>query len=160
MVEATGTERIVTVDLPVGRRGLVSAEQPVEVALPDGTVATAKVRSVGTVVRQPPQGQPDQPRGEATVDVVVALDDPAASGSLDEAPVDARFSREAATDVFAVPVGALLALAEGGYAVERVDPAGGTEMVGVDLGAFADGFVEVVLTTGDLAEGQEVVVPA
>ena len=33
----------------------------------------------------------------------------------------------------------------------------GTELVAVEVGAFADGWVEV---TGDLAEGDDVVVPA
>jgi hypothetical protein len=56
----------------------------------------------------------------------------------------------------AVPVEALLALAEGGYAVERVKADGTTELVAVKLGAFADDKVEV---SGDLAEGDQVVVP-
>ena len=34
---------------------------------------------------------------------------------------------------------------------------GGTELVAVELGAFADGWVQV---TGDVAEGDDVVVPA
>jgi hypothetical protein len=33
---------------------------------------------------------------------------------------------------------------------------GGTELVPVEIGAFADGWVQV---TGDLAEGDDVVVP-
>ena len=63
----------------------------------------------------------------------------------------------AAPGVTAVPVDALLALAEGGYAVERPVAGGGTELVAVEVGAFADGWVQV---TGDLAEGDDVVVPA
>jgi len=34
--------------------------------------------------------------------------------------------------------------------------AGGTELVAVELGAFADGWAQV---TGDVAEGDQVVVP-
>ena len=56
--------------------------------------------------------------------------------------------------MLAVPVRALLALAEGGYAVERVT-ATGTELVPVELGAFADGYVQV---TGTVAAGDTVVV--
>ena len=63
----------------------------------------------------------------------------------------------AATGVLAVPVDALLALAEGGYAVERGGRRRHRELVAVEIGAFADGWVEV---TGDLAEGDDVVVPA
>jgi hypothetical protein len=62
---------------------------------------------------------------------------------------------EEAAGVLTVPVDALLAVAEGGYAVERVRD-GGTQLVGVETGAFADGHVQV---TGDLADGDEVVVP-
>jgi multidrug efflux pump subunit AcrA (membrane-fusion protein) len=71
--------------------------------------------------------------------------------------VTVRVTTSAATGVVAVPVDALLALAEGGYAVERVAGDGTTTLVGVEVGAFADGWVEV---TGDIAEGDTVEVPA
>jgi hypothetical protein len=53
-------------------------------------------------------------------------------------------------------VTALVALAEGGYAVEVADGAT-THLVGVDTGLFAGGNVEV--TGAALREGQRVVVP-
>ena len=58
----------------------------------------------------------------------------------------------------AVPAEALLALAEGGYAVQVPDTsvAGGLRLVGVDVGAFDDGFVQI---TGDVKVGDKVVVP-
>ena len=52
---------------------------------------------------------------------------------------------------------ALLALAEGGYAVEVVDAQGTTTLVAVDPGLFADGFVEV--TSTGLEPGMVVLVP-
>jgi hypothetical protein len=67
--------------------------------------------------------------------------------------VDVQTSR--ADDVLAVPVEALLALAEGGYGVEVVDAPGRTHLVGVDTGTFADGWVEVSGT--DVSVGLEVV---
>ena len=57
--------------------------------------------------------------------------------------------------MLAVPVSALVALLEGGYAVQ-VDDAGQLRYVGVQLGLFANGLVEVSGT--GLAEGQKVVV--
>ena len=80
-------------------------------------------------------------------------------GTLDQAPVTVQVVTSAAQDVLTVPVDALLALAEGGFAVERVGtgPQGANELVTVETGAFADGWVEVI---GDVAEGDEVVVPA
>ena len=58
---------------------------------------------------------------------------------------------------------ALVALAEGGYAVEAVDStqADGTfvsHLVGVTTGLFADGFVAVI--GKQLSEGLKVVVPS
>jgi multidrug efflux pump subunit AcrA (membrane-fusion protein) len=91
-----------------------------------------------------------------TFEVEIALDDPSVAGGLDEAPVDVRVVSDTAEDVLAVPVTALLALAEGGYAVEVVDADGSTRLVGVEPGFFAEGLVEV---TGDVAEGDLVVVP-
>ena len=55
---------------------------------------------------------------DQTVELVVSLDQPKATGSLDQAPVDASITTEVRKGVLAVPVNALLALAEGGYAVE------------------------------------------
>ncbi len=62
---------------------------------------------------------------------------------------------DAVNDVVAVPVEALLALAEGGYAVE-VQDGNGTRLIAVEAGFYADGLIEV---TGDVAPGDMVVVP-
>ena len=149
VLSVTGTQRTVAIDLAADRQGLVAEGDAVQVELPDGTVVDATVTTVGTVVTPG-----DQMTGtSASIEVVVTLDDATAGGELDQAPVDVSVVRSQAEDVLAVPVEALLALAEGGYALERSD---GT-LVGVDTGAFANGLVEV---TGDLAEGDEVVVPA
>lgn len=150
-LSVTGTEQHVTVALAATRQDLLTAGDGVEVVLPDGTTVDATIYSVGTVVTPG-----DEMSGtSATVEVVVALADPAAAGTLDQAPVDVSVVQSQAEGVLAVPVEALLALAEGGYAVERVAGAG-SELVPVETGAFADGRVEVI---GDLAEGDEVVVP-
>lgn len=88
--------------------------------------------------------------------VTVTLDDPGAGGTLDGARVKVRFTRASREGVLAVPVNALLALSEGGYAVE-VYSAGQRRLVRVETGLFSRGYVEVA---GDgLAEGAQVVVP-
>jgi hypothetical protein len=53
-----------------------------------------------------------------------------------------------------VPVTALLALSEGGYAVELEN---GT-LVGVEIGLIQDTRVQILPTTGDLSEGDLVVI--
>jgi peptidoglycan hydrolase-like protein with peptidoglycan-binding domain len=152
VLSVTDTTREITVSLEASRQGLLAAGDAVEVVLPDGSRVDGSVASVGTVVTPG-----DEMMGtSASIEVIVALTDPGAAGALDEAPVEVSIVKSQATDVLAVPVEALLALAEGGYAVERVT-APGSELVAVTTGAFADGLVEV---TGDLAEGDEVVVPA
>lgn len=159
VVAASSSERVVTVDLDARRQGLVAEGDAVEVELPDGTRAPATVASVATVAES---GSTDDESGfggrdeEATVEVVVTLSDPAATGQLDQAPVQVHVERNRAEQVLAVPVNALLALAEGGYAVE-VDEGGARRLVAVELGLFAEGMVEV---RGDgLAEGMAAVVP-
>jgi membrane fusion protein, multidrug efflux system len=65
--------------------------------------------------------------------------------------------KDRAEDALTVPVNALLALAEGGYAVEIVEADGSTHLVAVEPGIYADGTVEI---TGDEIEaGMKVVVP-
>ena len=92
----------------------------------------------------------DQP--VAPLDRVV--DDPAASGSLDQAPVKVGVISESRKGVLTVPINALLGLAEGGYGVRTADG----RIVAVTPGLFSRGVVEV---TGDgIAEGTEVEVPA
>lgn len=158
---ATSSERVVTVDLDARRQGLVAAGDEVQVELPDGTLVPATVRSVGTVAEAGSNGDDSGLGGEgdddATVEVVVALSDPAAPDRLDQAPVDVHVERNRAEEVLVVPVNALLALAEDGYAVE-VDEGGTRHLVAVEVGLFAEGMVEV--TGAQLAEGTAVVVPA
>jgi peptidoglycan hydrolase-like protein with peptidoglycan-binding domain len=139
----TGVTRVVTVDLEVAKQHLVKAGIEATVTLPDGKTVPGTVASVGTVASAPPAnaGQPGADE-QPTVEVVVTVADQAALGTLDEAPVDVTLVSEKRENVVAVPVGALVALAEGGYGVQVV--AGGkTSYVAVETGLFADGQVEV-----------------
>jgi multidrug efflux pump subunit AcrA (membrane-fusion protein) len=64
---------------------------------------------------------------------------------------------ESVENVLAVPVSSLVALSEGGYAVRVDDGSGGSRLVAVDPGFFADGLVEI--TSSQLEAGDRVVVP-
>ena len=85
------------------------------------------------------------------------LDDPSLAGDLDEAPVEVLVVSDSVEGVMAVPVTALLALSEGGYAVEVGLADGSTALVAVEPGFFADGLVEV--TSEQLQVGALVVIP-
>jgi peptidoglycan hydrolase-like protein with peptidoglycan-binding domain len=147
--EATGTTRIASVRLEVSRQGLAKAGDKARVKLPDGTTVDGTIFSVGTVATKDSESSP------AKIDVSVVLDDQSAAGSLTEAPVTVDLTKSTAPGVLAVPVRALLALSEGGYAVETVRN-GKHDLVPVELGAFADGYVEV---KGRVQEGEKVVMP-
>ena len=157
VMTATSTEREVAVELEADRQSIVAIGAAVTVGLPDGTETKGTITDIGTVatVTAGANGAADS---EPTVTVTIHLDDPDASGSLDGAPVTVAVVRERRADVLAVPVSALLALAEGGYAVEVVDAPGRTRLVGVETGLFEDGFVEV--RSADLDETMQVVVPS
>lgn len=150
LAKATRRKQVITVDLDAAHRGSLTEDAPVVVALPDRTRIDATVRSIGRVV-----SAPAEPDDKPTVKVEIALAK-GAVGELDAAPVVVIIERVLAEDVLAVPVGALLAVADRGYVVERVT-ARGIDRVAVKPGQFADGLVEV---TGDVAEGDEVVVPS
>ena len=79
-----------------------------------------------------------------TIEVDVTPTDPAATGHLDQAPVNVSITTESVQDALAVPIDALLALAGGGYALEVVE-GGVHRLEAVSLGLFddADGLVQV-----------------
>ncbi|HEX2089685.1 MAG TPA: peptidoglycan-binding protein [Actinomycetota bacterium] len=148
VLTATSTRRQVTVELDASRQTLVKEGDEVRVELPDGDTVSGRITEVGRVAQTPP----DDEGAEPYVTVTISLRDDKAGAGFDQAPVDVGIAVERAKDVLAVPVTALLALAEGGFAVERED---GT-LVRVKTGLFADGWVEV--QGAGLTEGTKVVV--
>lgn len=149
----SSTVRTVTVDLEAAKQGLVKVGDKVEVKVPGGRTTTGSVASVGTVAQAKGQGE----SAKQVVPVSITLDDPAATGTIDQAPVKVGIVADARKGVLAVPVNALLALREGGYGLRLVE---GTtrRIVPVELGLFARGMVEV--SGSELREGVEVEVPA
>lgn len=149
LANATSTMQLVTVDLDAARQGSLAEGSSVVVVLPDGTSVDATVRSVGRAVSAPQEtaGAPTV-RVEITTTMLIE--------HLDTAPVVVAVERVIAEGVLTVPVAALVARTGGGYAVELVT-ATGTEYVAVEPGRFASGLVAI---TGDVAEGDPVVVPS
>lgn len=146
----TTATRVVTLDLAATRQDLVKAGQAVTITLPDDSTVDGTVRGVGRVATPGQNGNP------ATVPVTIDLDPGAKLPELDSAPVTVHVVTESHADVLAVPVNSLVALLEGGYAVELVKPDGSHHYVAVKLGLFGDGWVEV---QGDgLSVGDTVVV--
>jgi len=157
VLTATGIRKQVTVDLPATKSALAVRGSEVTVDLPDGKKAAGKVVTVGTTAKAPP-GKDDGGDKTPTLPVVIALDDPAVTGALDGAPVTVELRGVIHKGVLAVPVNALLALAEGGFGVQAVAGDGTKRIVVVELGAFADGRVEI--EGNGLTAGLKVSVPA
>jgi peptidoglycan hydrolase-like protein with peptidoglycan-binding domain len=145
LLSVTGTGKVVTVPMAATDAGTVRTGVAVTVALPSGGDTPGVVRTVGTAVAD---GQPGEP---PKISVTVALTRPADVAKLDAAAVRVRFTTQVREHVLTVPVGALVALREGGYAVQKPDGS----LVPATTGMFADGLVEV---SGDrLTEGMPVV---
>ena len=146
-IEVTGLEQAVSADLPASRASLLHPGDTVTVELPTGEEVDATVADVGSPVVAED--------GSATLPLTI---DAGAIDVDDGVPVTVHVDVIDVEDALVVPAAALLALAEGGYAVEVPDASAptGTRLVAVDIGTFADGWVQI---DGDIAEGDQVVVP-
>ena len=150
VLDWTGSTRLVTVHLDVTKQELASVGDAAKVKLPNDTTVDGTISAIGAVATIQP-GANNQTT--VTVDVTVTLADQSKLGSLgrfDEAPVDVTLVSDRRDNVLTVPVGALVALAEGGYGLQLID---GTAVrtVAAKTGLFAAGRVEV--SGPDLAEG-------
>ncbi|WP_207944545.1 peptidoglycan-binding protein [Actinomadura rubrisoli] len=148
----TGTTRVVSVDLDVEYQRLARKGATVEIGLPDGGSTKGTITSVGKVAKEG-QGD-DQP---TTVAVTIAVRGQRSLGTYDKAPVDVDLTANRHPDVLAVPIGALLAKGDGGYAVQVVQN-GAVRTVPVETGVFTEGKVEI--SGPGLTEGMNVGVPA
>jgi len=160
VLDLTATRHLVLAQLDAGRQQLVHAGDQVSVLMPDGRTNTpGTVGDVGRVVSAPQnQGQGGGPQSPPAVPVTIALTDEAAAGTLDQAPVYVSITTASRKGVLAVPVTALLAQANGDYAV-AVRAGGERRMVTVQPGLFGDGGLVEVGGPG-LAAGMVVEVPA
>ncbi|MEU0570444.1 peptidoglycan-binding protein, partial [Nonomuraea sp. NPDC005983] len=148
VLTATGTTRQVLINLDVADQRLVRRGMKATVELPDGTTVKGSIISVGKVATTSGTGD------DAATTVEVKVSVPRLNKAYDSAPVQVTIVSDQRENVLAVPVGALVALAEGGYGVQVVDGAS-TRYTAVKTGMFADGKVEV---TG-VSEGVTVAVP-
>ncbi|MEU5888063.1 peptidoglycan-binding protein [Streptomyces sp. NPDC047461] len=136
----TGTARKVVVDASAADVAWAVRGTGVRVRLPDGKTVKGEVASVGKQAAAPEGGgEGDPEQGGATVPVTVTIRDQKSVGRLESGPVTVEYVGREAKDVLAVPVAALVALAEGGHGLETEQG----RFVAVRTGLFADGKVEV-----------------
>jgi peptidoglycan hydrolase-like protein with peptidoglycan-binding domain len=147
-IEVTGEVQVIEADADTSDADIVTPGTSVTLELPNGDEVPGTIYTVGA-----PESDAD---GNSSLPVVVLADGLEAVDGLD---VEIKIDVIDVAGATAVPAEALLALAEGGYAVEVPDEssATGTRLVAVELGAFdEEGWVQV---TGDVVPGDQVVVP-
>ena len=156
-ISSIGIEVVFQVD--ASDQETVSVGDSVEIELPTDERVPTQITFIDQVVTQTQAGE--------FIEVTLEVLNPEEIEAYDQAPVKVFVTTEISENVLYVPVNALLALAEGGYALEVYS--GGTEVgtfegesgvdtsyVAVEIGVFTDGFVEV---KGNISERQIVVVP-
>jgi peptidoglycan hydrolase-like protein with peptidoglycan-binding domain len=150
LIGVTSDVKVVTLSLD-DAVGMESGAK-VNIALPNGNRTTGVVAAIGKAPAKSADSNPVGGQPGDKLAVTIAVDDPAAVGDL-EGSVTVKLASTAKQGVLAVPVAALLALKEGGYALQVVT-GNQTKLVPVKTGMFANGMVEV---NGDISEGAKVV---
>ena len=156
-ISSVGIEVVFQVDAT--DQETVTLGKNVEIELPTDERVPTVITFIDQVVTQTQAGD--------FIEVVLEVLNPEEVEAYDQAPVKVFLTTEVSENVLYVPVNALLALAEGGYALEvyegviegsTFEGVSGvdTTYVAVEIGVFTDGFVEVI---GNIQEGQLVVVP-
>ena len=146
-IEISELDQTVIATVKSSKVDLFEVGKPVTVTMPNDDEIEGTVESVGASIAGD-DGSITFPVEISTTELDVD----------DGTTVDIELAVVSASDVIAVPAEALLALAEGGYAVEVPDTStlSGTRLIPVEIGEFADGWVEV---TGNVKAGDKVVVP-
>ena len=146
---SASTSRLeVSVVVAVADADEFEVDDQVTIELADESTVDGRVGDIG------PVEEADNPDGDSTVTVSIEV---LATDDLIEGTVTVSTIGDSVEGAVAVPTRALVALQEGGFAVEVVDGNGDATLTGVEIGAFDEGFVEI--TEGDLEPGDQVVVP-
>ncbi|MGI5441978.1 hypothetical protein ACQEV4_32860 [Streptomyces shenzhenensis] len=139
LLTITATTKTVTIPVDALDVGSIKKGQKVSVTLPDQSATPGEVSAISTII----QGAADAEGGSGDpsqqLNVTVSLQDADAVQDVAAARVQVKFATETRKGVLTVPVGALLALSEGCYALRT--PEG--RLLPVETGLFAKGLVEV-----------------
>ncbi|MCP5031270.1 MAG: hypothetical protein GY939_05650 [Actinomycetia bacterium] len=155
LLVASASRLSVEVVVDVGDADEFEVGQEVVIELADESTVDGVVVELSSII------QSTQPQGSPTVEIMIGVVGENTNQDLIEGPVTVISVGEAVEGATVVPTRALVSLAEGGFAVERVDADGSKRLIGIEIGTFDDGVVEVVSVMGGatLAVGDAVVVP-
>jgi peptidoglycan hydrolase-like protein with peptidoglycan-binding domain len=175
VLDLSSTDMVVNVPLDPSLRQLVHVGDRVQIQLPEGQTTPGRVSQIGAATdatSAPPgssapagadasgQGAGGSSAGagpSASVPVTISLEHPSAARGLDQVPVQVGITDTVRHHVLAVPIAALLAVAQGGYAV-AVEDHGTRTLIAVTPGVFDGGRVQI--TSSQLRPGMRVEVPS
>ncbi|MFI5843507.1 efflux RND transporter periplasmic adaptor subunit [Catenuloplanes sp. NPDC051500] len=148
LMSVTQTTKAITASASVAETDGLKPGDKVTLRMPDGKETPGEIGEISSVAQTPDGSTAGAPQ---QVTVTVTMTDPNAAGRLDGGGVEVKVAGETRAGVLAVPVTALLALREGGYAIQLEDG----RRIAVTIGMFSGGLVEV---SGDgVTEGLMVV---
>ena len=142
----------VETQLLVSDQDLIQTGSEVQIELPDETVVTGMITKIGKVAVVPTGNQAEDPFLEVSIAITDSKDIIKWTG----APVIVSVTKTFAKNVIAAPVSALLALLDGGYALE-IKKQDSTILIPVETGIYSDGWVEI--DGPGLTDGLEIVIP-
>jgi peptidoglycan hydrolase-like protein with peptidoglycan-binding domain len=137
LLSYTSPQKVITVSADPGQTSSVTAGESVTVTLPSGKEIPATVTSIAAAA----QSSDDAAGGGSSpqTTLVVKAKHAADLAAYNATNVQVLFVSEVHKNVLTVPVGALLALSGGGFALQHPDGS----LVRVKTGMFAGGLVEV-----------------
>jgi len=136
VLTTTGTARMVTATIKAFDAQLAKVGTVGKIESNSGKRIDGVVESLSTPDGEAAGGS------EPVLEATLSLADQAAAAALD-GPLRVMFTVRERKAVLAVPVGALVALAEGGFGLQVIEPGGTTRYIAVTTGLFANGKVEV-----------------
>jgi peptidoglycan hydrolase-like protein with peptidoglycan-binding domain len=155
MLDLASVDEVVKIDVDPGLAPSVHVGDIIHFSDPNGGDILGSIVSVGAPTISD-EGAGNGPSGQLAVPVVARSEDPAALAALDGAVLRTDVTTDTSADTLAVPVAALVVLADGSFGIE-VSAAGTTHFVRVEPGIYDRTMVEI---HGDgVGEGDQVVVP-
>ncbi len=151
--QVTLTARQVQVALDASQQTEVAVGDQVSIVLPNNSTTPGVVSYVGTIATTPSGG------GSPTIEVNITPSDPAATGNLDDLPVNVWITEQSVPNTLVVPVQALVALSGGGYALEVAPAHSRHYLEAVQVGLFDDATGNVQVSGAGVYVGQKIVVP-
>ena len=148
----SSTTKLVTLPMSPTDAGALHSGMAVAITLPNGSEVPGRISAISPIVTGGGSAGADDAGGDsAQAKETVTVIPKKTVTSYDSATVQVRITTTTRKGVLAVPVGALVALREGGYALQRPDGS----LIAARTGVFAGGMVQV--TGSGIADGTAVV---